>query len=192
MTTLRHLPGLSLAFTLSHEVLTAANRRSKICVVNGREPGTRVVRWAGLAEGKTEAMQAISSASPARLSRARPMSSAAPATPWLTVIMPVYRGEQWLEASLQSLAAQADEGIELLVIDAARTKPRPRSSRASPVASTCASSRTVCCLPGRPRPTSASSSPAPSISAGCTMTTSGCPAAWRRCAAGSSGRPRRR
>jgi glycosyltransferase involved in cell wall biosynthesis len=45
------------------------------------------------------------------------MSSVAPATPWLTVIMPIYRGEQWLEASLQSLVAQADEGIELLVID---------------------------------------------------------------------------
>jgi glycosyltransferase involved in cell wall biosynthesis len=48
---------------------------------------------------------------------ARPMSSVAPATPWLTVIMPVYRGEQWLESALESLATEADEGLELLVID---------------------------------------------------------------------------
>lgn len=38
-------------------------------------------------------------------------------TPWLTVIMPVYRGERWIEAALTSLADQADDGIELLIID---------------------------------------------------------------------------
>ena len=37
--------------------------------------------------------------------------------PWLTVIMPVYRGERWIEASLESLAREADDGMELLVID---------------------------------------------------------------------------
>ncbi|MDB5698291.1 MAG: glycosyl transferase [Alphaproteobacteria bacterium] len=37
--------------------------------------------------------------------------------PWLTVIMPVYRGERWIDAALTSLAEQADDGIELLVID---------------------------------------------------------------------------
>jgi glycosyltransferase involved in cell wall biosynthesis len=38
-------------------------------------------------------------------------------TPWLTVIMPVYRGERWIEATLTSLADQADAGIEVLIID---------------------------------------------------------------------------
>jgi len=37
--------------------------------------------------------------------------------PWLTVIMPVYRGERWIADALTSLADQADEGIELLIID---------------------------------------------------------------------------
>ena len=69
------------------------------------------MRWAGLAEGRTEAMQAISSASPARLSRARPMSSVAPATPWLTVIMPVYRGERWIE--VRAAVARRSSGGEV-------------------------------------------------------------------------------
>lgn len=37
--------------------------------------------------------------------------------PWLTVIMPVYRGERWVEQALQSLADQSDDGVELIVID---------------------------------------------------------------------------
>jgi hypothetical protein len=43
------------------------------------------------------------------------------ATPWLTVIMPSYCGERWIAASLQSLAGQVDEGIEVLVIDSSPT-----------------------------------------------------------------------
>ncbi len=39
------------------------------------------------------------------------------AKPWLTVIMPVYRGERWIEQALQSLANQSDDGVELIVID---------------------------------------------------------------------------
>jgi glycosyltransferase involved in cell wall biosynthesis len=39
------------------------------------------------------------------------------AKPWLTVIMPVYRGERWIEQSLQSLAGQCGSGVELIVID---------------------------------------------------------------------------
>ena len=39
------------------------------------------------------------------------------AKPWLTVITPVYRGERWIEQSLQSLADQCDGGVELIVID---------------------------------------------------------------------------
>lgn len=39
------------------------------------------------------------------------------AKPWLTVIMPVYRGERWVEQALRSLAGQCDDGVELIVID---------------------------------------------------------------------------
>jgi glycosyltransferase involved in cell wall biosynthesis len=47
----------------------------------------------------------------------RPPTSA----PWLTVIMPTHRGEQWIDASLRSLAAEAAEGVEVLVIDSSPT-----------------------------------------------------------------------
>jgi glycosyltransferase involved in cell wall biosynthesis len=43
------------------------------------------------------------------------------ASPWLTVVMPSYRGEQWIDASLQSLASEAVEGIEILLIDGSPT-----------------------------------------------------------------------
>jgi glycosyltransferase involved in cell wall biosynthesis len=36
---------------------------------------------------------------------------------WLTVVMPIYRGERWIEACLQSVADQTVPGIELIVID---------------------------------------------------------------------------
>jgi glycosyltransferase involved in cell wall biosynthesis len=41
--------------------------------------------------------------------------------PWLTVIMPTHCGEQWIDASLRSLAAEAAEGIEVLVLDSSST-----------------------------------------------------------------------
>jgi glycosyltransferase involved in cell wall biosynthesis len=41
--------------------------------------------------------------------------------PWLTVIMPTHCGEQWIDASLRSLAAEAVEGIEVLVLDSSPT-----------------------------------------------------------------------
>lgn len=37
--------------------------------------------------------------------------------PWLSVILPVYRGEEWLERTLSSIAADRDPGIEVVVID---------------------------------------------------------------------------
>jgi hypothetical protein len=43
------------------------------------------------------------------------------AMPWLTVIMPSYCGEQWIEASLRSLADEACEGVEVLVVDSSPT-----------------------------------------------------------------------
>lgn len=37
--------------------------------------------------------------------------------PWLSVILPVHHGEEWVGAALDSLACQADPGIEIVVID---------------------------------------------------------------------------
>lgn len=37
--------------------------------------------------------------------------------PWLTVIIPSYCGDQWIGTSLSSLAAEATEGVEVLVVD---------------------------------------------------------------------------
>lgn len=43
------------------------------------------------------------------------------ALPWLSVVMPAYRGEEWIARALASIAAEADQGIELLVIDGSPT-----------------------------------------------------------------------
>jgi hypothetical protein len=40
-----------------------------------------------------------------------------PAKPWLSIVMPVHRGEAWVGAALDSVAKEADEGIELLFVD---------------------------------------------------------------------------
>ncbi len=46
------------------------------------------------------------------------MSTApSPSTPWLSVIMPVHCGEPWIEAALQSIAAEEADGIEVLILD---------------------------------------------------------------------------
>lgn len=37
--------------------------------------------------------------------------------PWLSVILPVHNGEQWVGAALDSLALEPDPGIEIVVID---------------------------------------------------------------------------
>src|SRR5258706_544869 len=37
--------------------------------------------------------------------------------PWLSVILPVYRGEEWLDRTLSSIAIGACSGIEIIVID---------------------------------------------------------------------------
>ena len=48
-------------------------------------------------------------------------SAVAATAPWITVIMPSYRGEQWIDASLNSLVCEATEGVEVLVIDGGPT-----------------------------------------------------------------------
>ena len=47
--------------------------------------------------------------------------SRAASAPWLTVLIPSYCGEQWIDASLSSLASEAAEGVEILVIDSSLT-----------------------------------------------------------------------
>jgi Glycosyl transferase family 2 len=41
--------------------------------------------------------------------------------PWITVIMPSYKGENWIDTSLSSLVREAAEGVEVLVIDSSPT-----------------------------------------------------------------------
>src|SRR4026207_768417 len=38
-------------------------------------------------------------------------------SPWLSVVLPTHNGERWIAAAMDSLACQADPGIEVLVID---------------------------------------------------------------------------
>lgn len=41
--------------------------------------------------------------------------------PWITVIMPSYKGERWIDTSLSSLVREEAEGVEVLVIDSSPT-----------------------------------------------------------------------
>src|SRR5271166_6214791 len=51
-----------------------------------------------------------------------PMHFARPVSPpWLTVIMPAYQGEQWINFTLGSLAAEPTEGVEVPLIDGSPT-----------------------------------------------------------------------
>jgi glycosyltransferase involved in cell wall biosynthesis len=43
------------------------------------------------------------------------------AAPWLSVVIPVYKGERWMASALDSLAAQAMPGVEILLIDGGPT-----------------------------------------------------------------------
>jgi hypothetical protein len=49
--------------------------------------------------------------------------------PWLTIVMPSYRGEQWIEHALHSVVLQSVEDIEFLVIDGGPT-PAAREAAA--------------------------------------------------------------
>jgi glycosyltransferase involved in cell wall biosynthesis len=42
-------------------------------------------------------------------------------TPWLTVIIPSHEGQRWIATSLMSVAAQASDGIHVLIIDSSPT-----------------------------------------------------------------------
>jgi hypothetical protein len=41
--------------------------------------------------------------------------------PWLSVVMPAYRGDVWIDHALRSLAAQPLDGVEILLIDGGPT-----------------------------------------------------------------------
>ena len=43
------------------------------------------------------------------------------AEPWLSVVIPVYKGERWIAGALDSLAAQEIPGVEILLIDGGPT-----------------------------------------------------------------------
>ena len=40
-----------------------------------------------------------------------------PEAPWLSVVMPLHRGERWLPSTLESLAAQDCTGVEFIILD---------------------------------------------------------------------------
>ena len=42
-------------------------------------------------------------------------------TPWLSVIIPSYRGERWIRTALESVASEHSTGIEVLLIDSSPT-----------------------------------------------------------------------
>jgi glycosyltransferase involved in cell wall biosynthesis len=50
-----------------------------------------------------------------------PKTTSSAPRPWLSVILPVYRGEEWLDRTLGSVASEADAGIEVVVIDSSPT-----------------------------------------------------------------------
>ena len=43
-------------------------------------------------------------------------------SPWLSVVIPSYCGEQWIDASLRSIASEAPHGVEVLLIDSSPTR----------------------------------------------------------------------
>jgi glycosyltransferase involved in cell wall biosynthesis len=47
------------------------------------------------------------------------------ADPWLSVVMPTYNGAAYLTAALESVAAQADPGIEVIAVDDGSTDDTP-------------------------------------------------------------------
>jgi glycosyltransferase involved in cell wall biosynthesis len=50
--------------------------------------------------------------------------------PWLSVIIPSYRGERWIATALKSLIGDADPGVEVIVVDGGPT-PAARNIAAS-------------------------------------------------------------
>jgi hypothetical protein len=58
---------------------------------------------------------------PIQLNREPAASQSVTQVHWLTVIIPSFRGERWIATALDSLAAEAAAGIEVLVIDSSPT-----------------------------------------------------------------------
>ena len=50
-----------------------------------------------------------------------PTTASSMPRPWLSVILPVYRGEEWLDRTLGSVAHDPDTGIEVVIIDSSPT-----------------------------------------------------------------------
>lgn len=48
-------------------------------------------------------------------------AAAQDAPPWLSVVIPAYCGEKWISTALDSLVAQASDGVEILLVDGGPT-----------------------------------------------------------------------
>jgi Glycosyltransferase like family 2 len=62
----------------------------------------------------------VGSSTPVKAGSATSLTRAA-SVPWITVVIPSYCGEQWIDASLSSIVSEAAEGVEVLVIDSSPT-----------------------------------------------------------------------
>jgi hypothetical protein len=64
----------------------------------------------------------VSSHSEARRETSEPIiSSGTAGRPWLSTLVPSYNGDRWFVAALESAVTQADEGIEVIVVDGSDT-----------------------------------------------------------------------
>jgi glycosyltransferase involved in cell wall biosynthesis len=50
-------------------------------------------------------------------------------TPWLSLVIPSYRGEQWIETALGSLVTQSLDGMEVLLVDGGPTSAAVKIAR---------------------------------------------------------------
>jgi glycosyltransferase involved in cell wall biosynthesis len=44
-------------------------------------------------------------------------SGCASRRPWLTIVMPLHCGERWIDATLRSVVAEADDALEIIAVD---------------------------------------------------------------------------
>ena len=51
-------------------------------------------------------------------------------SPWLAVVMPLHAGEEWIGETLESLAAEADGGVEVIAIDSSPDEGTARLAEA--------------------------------------------------------------
>ena len=91
----------------------------------------------GLRGRRDDGLVRLRAEAAARQSRRRgslgPERLDAPESRFCRSIMPVHDGAEWIGATLDSLAAEPADGLEIIVIDSSPTKPRRRSLSDSPI-----------------------------------------------------------